>query len=763
MPTKPPVSVPKLQPKQTPPVQPPSGAPQPSQPPSAEYADELIAAQMGALSQGAQGLPPQAAPPQVQQQFPPQGISEPQPAAQLQPSTREKGEPREPEEMSPQQIQWELQTLEGERRGLEGDKETGEEGRKQQLEKHIKAKQEDVSKKCEAIDQKKLSFFRVISGYVVAFVADFLSAILVVASATPAEGVEIVVDLVLTMGVFPLILGQSYKKGWAYLELVPFLDALPWYTFSVFSTRRAQKKEISELEASELKPLKEQLDAFQEELGNTEKKLSEVDAREDKLQGIVREVSAQQAPGGGLGAGKLALKAGAGKGWFGARVMYGGGETAGLLVSKLGNGITIILFIAAFAYGMTFAMPRAIAAYQSGDAAQSFFVSTEKTTGGLEAIKKEFERSWKKNTQIATGEYIEGGVDKTVKEFVGIQYKPPLLPNPKKLLQNEPAEFSTRLHGFGNKHPMTATTTCALKDRQLFTTTTTAGETKIDRFPGDEQAVTPQQVKDQLSFTEDITCYPKITTCGNYRVTYSTQVDSLRTDAFLQNNFIQKKVLKDRLEAHAKEKQTNLDDEGEVSSAIRSIWPELGNTISISDKGPVKLLLLTEKAPLIGLDPNTNLKLKVGVENSIGGWMRKIDAVSVTIPEGFHVSGGESATGQSLCSAWVQNGRTLTLSTHYLQTIQESLTTVDKSLQKVFPSCHVTIDPGSSAFIVENEPTPATFTASITYSYVIQEGYDLEVLYPNGSRCDLKKTVPGAGGTAASSVKASTGTASPPV
>ncbi|MBI5398853.1 hypothetical protein HZB03_05305 [Candidatus Woesearchaeota archaeon] len=642
--------------------------------------------------------------------------------------------------MSPEQIEWELQTLEDKRRSFEGDEQTGETGRKEQLEKHLDAKKDEISKKQDEINQRKISFIRVIIGYLFALGIDAWGVIgwatgieEAITASVVGAAIEAAIDLIINLFIFPLIMGPKYQKGLAFLDMVPGLDILPWYTFAIYKTRKIQKQEVREVEDAQLKPLTEQFDSFKEELDNTEKELAKVKERESKLQGIAEAQPAQAAGR------RMTIRAGAGKGLIASRAMSRGGSTFGKIMTGGVNIITIILFIAAFGYGMTYAVPKALAAYQSGEAKQSAIVSAEKGKEGFAGIAQEFKRSWQRNTQIATGEYIQGDVDKTVKEFVGIQYKPPLLPNPKKILQGEPAEFSTRLHGFGNKHPMTASTTCSLKDRELFSTTTTAGQTKIDRDPGEPQTVTPEQVKDQLSFTEDITCYPKITSCGNYRITYSTQVDSMRTDAFLQNNFIQKKVLRDRLEAYAREKQLSLDDEGEVSSAIRSIWPELGNSISLSDKGPVKLLLLTEKLPLIGIDENTNIKLKVGVENTIDGWIKKIDTVSITIPEGFRISSGESASGQSLCPGWVQSGRTVSLSQQYLQTIQESLTGIDKTLQKVFPSCHITLDTSSMAFVVENEPTPATFTASIIYSYVIQERNDLEVLYQNGTRCEKKK------------------------
>ncbi|MBI4739327.1 hypothetical protein HY772_07320 [Candidatus Woesearchaeota archaeon] len=710
-------------------------SPKPPQQPSAEYVDQLIAGQMGSGQIGGAQAPPLQAPPRY-----PQGFPQQQPVQQQQAATREKGKPPEPEELSQQQIEWELQTLEDQRRSLEGDKETGETGRKEQLEKHFDAKKDEVSKKQDEINQNKISFIRVIIGYLFALGIDAWGVIgwatgieeAITASVVGAV-IEAAIDLSINLFIFPIIMGKDYQKGLAFLDMVPGLDILPWYMFAIYKTRKIQKQEIKEVEDSQLKPLTEQLDSLKEELDNTEKELANVKERENKLQGIAEAQPAQAAGG------KMTIRAGSGKGWIASRAMSRGAFTFKRAMKGGINIVTIMLFIVAFGYGMTYAMPKALAAYQSGEAKQSAIVSVEKGKEGFAGIAQEFKRSWQRNTQIATGEYIQGDVDKTTKEFVGIQYKPPLLPNPKKILQGEPAEFSTRLHGFGNKHSMTASTTCSLKDRELFSVTTTAGETKIDRDPGVQQIITPEQVKDQLSFTEDVTCYPKITACGNYRITYSTQVDSMRTDAFLQNNFIQKKVLRDRLEAYAKEKQISLDDEGAVNSAIRSIWPELSSSISISDKGPVKLLLLTEKLPLIGIDENTNLKLKVGVENTIDGWIKKIDTVSVTIPEGFRVSSGESVSGQSLCPSWIQSGQTLSLSPQYLQTIQESLAGVDKSLQKVFPSCHITLDQSSAAFIVENEPTPATFTASVIYSYVIQERNDLEVLYPNGTRCEKKK------------------------
>lgn len=749
----------------------PSAAPTTPQQPSyfQQFAEGQLAAQgMGGMpaNDNAQPMPANDnAQPQMPQRMPQQQFQQGQyQQPQQQAAPHEPGKPPEPEEMNPQQIEWEIETLEGQRVGLEGDQQTGVEGRKQQLEKHIKEKSAEVEKKQAEIDDKKVSIIRVALAYMISLILDIAN---VIGWATGAEaantasvagaGVEIAIDLAITMILFPLIL-PGYKKGWAFLDMIPFLDILPWYVISVFSTRRAQKKEIKDIEDSQLKPLKDELKNFKEEIGNVENQLSQIKSREKKLQGIAEEQAEQGTQGGGGGQARApSIASKIGKGWIGARA-FSGAEGAGETVLKKGfNAVTVILFIAAFAYGMTYAMPHAIASYQSGAGEQSALVAAEKTKGGLAAFTDELSRSWRKNTQIASGEYLEGQTDQTVKEFVGLQYKPPLLPNPKKTTLGEPTEMAVRLHGFGNKQQMTATTVCQLKDRDILESSTTAGTTKVDLRPGTEQTLTPGRVENQISFTEDITCYPVFSACGNYKVTFTTQADGLRTDAYLKNSFIQKKVLRDRLEAYAKEKQINLDDEGEVSSAIRSIWPELADSVSMSDKGPVKLVLLTEKTPLIGIDDKSNLKLKVGVQNEIDGWLLKIDSVTVLIPEGFIVSQGAGTAGQSFCPGWIQNGRTLTLSPEYLATTKATLNQVDRGLQKVFPSCHITLDPSSTAFMVENEPTPATFTASIVYSYIIQQKNDIEVLQADGTKCQKKKETSG-GGAATTGGTGGTGT-----
>jgi hypothetical protein len=98
--------------------------------------------------------------------------------------------------------------------------------------------------------------------------------------------------------------------------------------------------------------------------------------------------------------------------------------------------IIAIIAVAGF-YFATATFPHLLAAWQTGQLEKASGETQAAASKGLSGMINEAVTSYRRNVAAASGERIEGDVDKSVKDEVGIEILPPYLPNPKQIDQNE--------------------------------------------------------------------------------------------------------------------------------------------------------------------------------------------------------------------------------------------------------------------------------------------------------------------------------------
>ena len=414
--------------------------------------------------------------------------------------------------------------------------------------------------------------------------------------------------------------------------------------------------------------------------------------------------------------------------------------------------IIIAIFGLAFYFtGPTIAQA-AIAKYQGGDVGAA---ADDVTYGGKNALSKlidNFKLSWKKNEQIYKGDYVEGKQTKT-KEFVGVEWLNPWTPNPAKYFipspididSRESIEFRSRVHGFGYDEDIVTMVTCHVVRRSIF-----------KKSPGTFQRlddatvspVFPEVITAASNFDEERTCYPQNITCPEAYLVYFTALsEGFVTRAELQNAYIEKNFLEEKLKVYARDKELTLDNENEVIAALKDMYPEVAHLdgISESDKAPIKLIIQTEKMPLIGIDTGTGsfggigsqnnqiaskkLKIQVSVENMVEGTVDTVHALKVVIPDGFGVAKPNQIGGVQVdfCSGWTakeENGRNVL----YLNNPEKyEFYELEHTLQKSMPSCHLEILDPKKVLRLPNEPNDVLILAEIEYEYGTQKEYKLDV------------------------------------
>jgi uncharacterized protein YeaO (DUF488 family) len=415
-----------------------------------------------------------------------------------------------------------------------------------------------------------------------------------------------------------------------------------------------------------------------------------------------------------------------------------------LLFTKGNRGIIvwlviIIIFALALYFFATRTVPLVIGAVQASGGIGSFTreVVSEgesETTKASTSIVEDIRSSYRRQIAVATGERLDGNVDNSIRDEVGIKILPPYLPNPKKITQPEipTLEFSSRIKGFDPKTPIHVGAKCHIQSREE------ADESALSHANrggprtalGDEQSIRPDSFED-YSFDREVTCYPalEVSACGDFVITLSAQADNLRTDARMINYIISEEVLKTQLMEYAKSKDIEITSEGQVASAINELYRgELGDFRSVSDKGSIKVIMTTVPVPLIGVNPDAQLdfKLRVAVENALDGWIRGINSLEVIIPEYF-------SPLPEFCRGWVLNGNILSLSSDSLSRI--NFDELDRGAQKVFPSC-LLVPSGDYEL---TEPTEATFLAAVSYNYLVQEQFDLEIRDADNQECGRER------------------------
>jgi hypothetical protein len=194
----------------------------------------------------------------------------------------------------------------------------------------------------------------------------------------------------------------------------------------------------------------------------------------------------------------------------------------------------------------------------------------------------------------------------------------------------------------------------------------------------------------------------------------------------MENYIMDKTVFIEKLKSYAEARKTVLRSDAEVTAAAREMYPEVGEYKSVSEKGAVKVVMATQKAPLIPVggegEDESDLTLRVALENAMNGWIISVNEVEVTIPQYFTVK-------QGYCRGWTVEGNKISLSQSYLR--NASLEKVTKGLQKVFPSCHLV--PRNTQELTE--PRQATFLAKVDYNYIVQQKSDIQIMTETGELC----------------------------
>jgi hypothetical protein len=390
--------------------------------------------------------------------------------------------------------------------------------------------------------------------------------------------------------------------------------------------------------------------------------------------------------------------------------------------------LVLLLLAGAGWFAMTYTVPQVIEAFASGRAQEAGEQTIKTAETGTKSVMDEFTRTWQQQKAMASGEYIRGDVDKTVTQSVGIELLDPYMKNPDKVQENEYFEISGRIKAFDPKHSMNIKLACNVRKDEIGslmkTQTMGAG---VELYSGSSQTTEPALIQSSLDrvFEEDVTCYPteacdgatggcQPITCGSYRVALTGEADSLRTDASLQNYIMNEDDVLAEVRSYA---ESNKIENADAETLIRRIHPEIGSYISISDKGSIKVVMETMQTSLIGVSEKRKLKLKIGIENVLDGWVRKLNSVKITIPEYF-------APEQGMCTGWDIEGSVLTLR----QDKNINLDNLAKGQQKILPSCQlVTVAPASLT-----SPKLATFLAAVDYNYVVQKRYSIKILNATG-------------------------------
>ena len=390
-----------------------------------------------------------------------------------------------------------------------------------------------------------------------------------------------------------------------------------------------------------------------------------------------------------------------------------------------------IVLVLSFYGLLVMTAPHLYAAVVSGElmhsTERSAAAAEEQSTGILQQAMDTYHRS----IAEATGQRLEGDVDETIKEEVGIKLLDPYYPNPDAINEDqlEFLEIAAQAQGFDPKTPLIAIPVChaqtsqAHRERQRETATASI---RLNTNPGHQQPMIPDRAIEGMNFFEDLTCYPDLQGCGDYVVTLSVRADHLRTDCQMRNHLIDKDVLKQKLTAYFKSYDERPRSQEEQYAAVNQMYgQELGSYRSLSQKGAIKVLMATQPVALIGVDSTTFLNFRSGIENAMDGWVTNVTYVNVTISPPHFVPVTSACRGWD----WNQQTSTLALSSQYLRTA--NFRELNRGDQRIFPSCR--LEPNGHADLTDI--TEVNFLAAVDYDYIVQKEHNLQVRNETGGVC----------------------------
>ncbi|MFQ5475018.1 MAG: hypothetical protein ACE5DM_04235, partial [Candidatus Nanoarchaeia archaeon] len=348
----------------------------------------------------------------------------------------------------------------------------------------------------------------------------------------------------------------------------------------------------------------------------------------------------------------------------------------------------------------------------------------------LDKVKNDFQKTYSQTQKGIKGENIEGEVnEETRKLFIGVEFQDPLLGNKKKFDPDtdKTLEITARIHSYGYKSSVPVTMSCFGSSTDVIQKTNEF----IDPGRFSLATIRPESFSENVFIPEDVKCIYNPASSKNQVIALLARADNFRTDAYVENNFIDKESLRNRLERYALDTRRGLDTSAAVRSAVASIPEYEGvpqKVMSFSDNGPATLLLATDDFPVIGIDDEATITLKVAVENkvtSVGspkqthGRIEKVNSISVIIPAGL-------APASVGCEAWSQQGKTITLSGGALAEFNAKVKKIKKDEQERFPDCALVMTDRETLLLKPDRPNPAAFTGSVDYDYAVQRTFSVK-------------------------------------
>lgn len=328
--------------------------------------------------------------------------------------------------------------------------------------------------------------------------------------------------------------------------------------------------------------------------------------------------------------------------------------------------------------------------------------------------------SYKRLFMEATGEYYHGDVEQT-KEFVGIKLLDPFVQNKLDydLDEKDYAEVGARLIAFNSRKEITKISlTCNAEN--------------------DPWKMVPEKVENTRYALQDLTCLGP----GNNpkfklnTLTITATAENFRTDTRLVNNFIEAGVLDQKVEAYAKSTNTYIRDHGDYVAALQKIFPQVNDRYySVSDSGPIKLILVTDDAPVVGIGLGKNIKVTIAIENMAEGKVVNIKSLKITLPEGLTV---KDNAGSQTCKAFKtfkqenekneRVERVIAMKDDVAKRLNVSA--VNQGFQMAIASCILEVkDINSLKKLLDfpASPNPREFNAELTYDYSVDKKYVIKL------------------------------------
>ncbi len=320
------------------------------------------------------------------------------------------------------------------------------------------------------------------------------------------------------------------------------------------------------------------------------------------------------------------------------------------------------------------------------------------------------------------GDYIDGEQEKT-KEFIGLELQTPTIPNKKYYKEDETGDFevNARIVSYNPDSQMKLSFSCEARKPY--------GCDEDCRNIQKGNAV-PAEMTSEKRLSETVTCYPSLPEKGHNEVKIYAKATDFSSAAYLTNNFVDKESYNAKIEEYVQQRGVEMKDEQDEINAVRAIYPIKSEPLSRSGSGPLKVIMVTKKTPVIGIDEESIVDFYVGIENTGSGKIDSIKSLEITYPDGLEptenckaFTASEKISGSAKTGAAIA-GRAGTLVSTTLSKIDYSKIT--KGEQASFPSCKFKIKDIKKLLINPNQPNPRDFEAKIKYDYTVSYSFDLQ-------------------------------------